>query len=280
MYYNYCCKSAAGKTTSDFRRKSSTRRYKRRIQRFIQKLKCLKAKQQIQEFQKFSIICFIGNSQSSVEDKQGLAELFKAFVNLANKSFHEFINWIMTIFPAVTGAVVSFFKNKPSYIIFGVALSVALIIFRTSLTNTGDKILNWFISAYKQNQVGCSSIILLAIYCLLMLVTDLPRIPIKALILYIIRFLNDLSKQVSSWFQSLKNTTELSTELTNELKPNNNANSERNTMVTLFIITVVVLRYAVTVYKSQVFEKIPFGDVLIEIFKYDESEHSKQLIPG
>ena len=81
------------------------------------------------------------------------------------------------------------------------------------------------------------------------------------------------------WFQSLKNTPELSTELTNEPKPNN-ANSERNTMVTLFIITVVVLRYAVTVYKSQVFEKIPFGDVLIEIFEYDESEHSKQLIPG
>lgn len=85
MYYNCCYNSTIGKNL--VRTKSSTRHYKIRVQRIIKKLKWLKIKQQIQEFQKFFMIFFIENSQSSVEDKKGLGKFFQAFIDLANKCF-------------------------------------------------------------------------------------------------------------------------------------------------------------------------------------------------
>ena len=286
MYYNYAYNFSYKKTY--IRAKLPNRLFKRFITRSAKSKKFQKLQGKVKEFQKFSMICFIGNPKTYVLDKKlidaffttfgnlvsqsctTVADFFRAFVNLATHCFNVFVDWVGKFFPAVTGIAISFFKKNPHYIIFGVAISMLLMYFRSQVAKTSAKILNWFISIFEKYQIGCLTILLLTIYGFLMIVTDLPRLPIRAIIASIIKLIMNIYKTISSW---LNNPSKLST----EVGPESNFNGERNSMIILFVLAVMIMKYALIAFESEVFETLPFGDVLVEVYKYDTTKPKSRI---
>ena len=240
------------------------RSFLRRIKSLLKKPKFFLAKREILKFQKFSVICFIGNSSSISGDKRELAELFQRAVILANKYSQEFLNWLLSWFSKIT----ALFKNHGLFILFGVSISLALLIFREQVKKTNNSIMSWLKKKFKWPTIGCSVIVILVIYLLLIAVTDLPPLPVTKIIRY---FISQV-KKVSAIFQS---SPEKPVIMTDESK----YNGERNKLIFLSVITVLFLRYLLGKYKRKLFEDIPFGEILIEMYDNDMKNSPNSLIP-
>lgn len=249
------------------------RSIRRRIKRLLQKPKFLKRKREIIKFQKFSVICFIGNSLTISDGKPKLAELFQTAVSLANKYFQKFLNWILSLSFKVSvhllALLKNLFKNHASFILFGVTISLALLFFRQQIMQMNNSIMSWLKKKFKWPVMGCSVIVILAIYFLLIAVTDLPPLPATKIIRYFI-------SKVSAIFQSYsKLSPEKPVIMTNEPK----YNGERSKLIFLSVITILFFRYLLGQYKRKLFEDIPFGEILIEMYDNDMKDCPDSFIP-
>lgn len=148
---------------------------------------------------------------------------------------------------------------------------MALLIFRQQLRKTTRSIRAWLKRKFKWLAVGCSVIIILAIYLLLILVTDVPSLPIVKAAKYVV-------SKISAIFQSsaeLSPTESVPIKMTDKPK----YNGERNKLIFLSVLTVLFLKYLLITYKRKVFEEIPFGEILIEMYDEDIENSPKKLIP-
>ena len=124
--------------------------------------------------------------------------------------------------------------------------------------------MKWLEENFKWPLVGCGTIIGLIIVLLVILVTDFPPLPLKKTILALISKLS----------ARLKSSSGLSPEMISESKPQN----ERNTVIFLSVVTFFFLRYLLDQYKRKVFEDLPFGEILFELYKTDQNP-SDPLMP-
>ena len=88
---------------SDFR---ENRPFRRRFKRFIKKRRFLKAKKQIQEFPKFSMICEVKNPALPINEEEGFIKLFLMMTKEA---------W--NIFLQLGGLAIKFLKGRADYLI-------------------------------------------------------------------------------------------------------------------------------------------------------------------
>ena len=99
-----------------------------------------------------------------------------------------------------------------------------------------------------------------------MIVSDIPRIPIKKPFIYLIQFIRFIVSKIVSLFPS-------SSPLNTELKPDefklSDSNGEIKTAIFFSITAVVIAQFAIAIFKRQAVGQIPFGDILIEIFEND-----------
>lgn len=173
------------------------------------------------------------------------------------------------MFSKVSAPIKALFRNNGSYILFGVGISLALLIFPEQLRRTNNSIMAWLKKKFKWTAVGCLVIAVLVIYLLLIAVTDLPALPLTKLIRYLIT-------KVSAIFQSSSELSlEKSVRMTNEPK----YNGERNKVIYLSVITVLFLRYLLIRYKRKLFKEIPFGEILSEMYDNDMKNSTISLIP-
>lgn len=100
-YTNYCYNSSSNNTYS-YKKKSLNRRYNRKLKRLVSKSESLNVQKKLIQIQKFSIIYFIGNPSIDIKN------IFKALVDITYDCFQMLLNWIVSLFPALTGTVLSF----------------------------------------------------------------------------------------------------------------------------------------------------------------------------
>jgi hypothetical protein len=236
---------------------------RRRINRLFSRPKSVRLKTQILKFQKFSLICYIGNSTDVNPEKR--KQLFSLAVAMASEYFHKFLNWLLAQASALSSLLFSFFKDQELFMFFGVAISVALLLFRGEVI----KMKNSFFSFLerKTKGLGCSLLILLLIliYLFLTMVTDLPVVPLK-------KTIGALISRIDTFVQNSEFSLEEPIITTYEPK----YKGEKGKFVFLSLITVVFLRYLVHSYKYKLFHQLPFGNALIEIYENDMKKKSIQ----
>ena len=149
------------------------------------------------------------------------------------------------------------------------------------MKNRFDQFLTWLENVFG-GKVGCSVIILLLIYLLLRIITDVPRIPIAAMVVYICKKVAQVLKDSSVI------TRELSTKLSPDMvspdmlnkTPSSNINVEITKMGILFTLTLIILGYYARAFPYKLLDQLPCGDLLIEIYRNYKSNNSKRLIPA
>jgi hypothetical protein len=256
-----------GKTpNSVFREKCLTRRFKRRVQRFIQKPKFLKAKQEIIKFQKFSMICAIGNPALPISGKEGLVELFLMTVGKA---------W--DLFVKIGGLIIKFLKNRatsliklvmkyPYFSMFTVFVSCALLLLDHLARKFGRKI-QWYDR--------------LIILILSLIATWLLSVVIKAeAFKTIIKWLKSILIKIMLILRSLNSSIGSYTQDTSAIdKPKPSKAEDFKVFVFFSVLTALTTRYLLSVFKRKVVGDGPLSDELINILEIDLTDYlPKRLV--
>lgn len=223
--------------------------------------------------QKYLMICFIGNNQKLLVDQKTLAELFQRSIAFANYHLKKWLRWIVAwlikIPVHLTGLFKNLITNHPSSMLFVASMCLALLLLHQQVKQMNKSIMSWLKKKFKWPRIGCLAIIILAIYFLLIVVTDIPVFPIIRIIKYIISRISKKDVEVNPAKPVLM------TEMIDESK----YNGERNKLIFLSVMTFIIFRYLLNQYKRRVFENIPLGKILIQIYDNDMNDSTDSLIP-
>jgi len=234
---------------------------RRRLKRWLRRPKSLKARKELLELQKFFLICFIGNTTEIERPDPSAVELFRWGMNIFATYWQKFVAWLLKWFPRVTWPIIRAFRNNAYFALSMGGLAVALWVFQEQIRQAKESTGNWL-----KDHIGwwlMLVLILLSIF-LIMLVTDIPPIPVKKTILWLI---GNISGR-------LRSSSGLSSEMMSEPKPPN----ERNKAIVFLLTTCVVLRYLLKQYKRKVFEDLPFGNLLFKVYEQYEEENPPKPI--
>jgi hypothetical protein len=224
--------------------------------------------------ERFSVVCFFANSKDMSPEKQ---ELYRYFVNVANSAyqyFNEFLTWLWSCLSGASGFIFSYFRNNTSLILFGVTIALALLIFGHEIQKAGNSILAWFKKTFKWVMPGCSVIIILIIYLLLISVTDLPYIPLAGTFRY---YFSKIYTFTMNYFELNPEKSFVVNDITIDQK--SRYIGERGKLILFSVFTVMFLRYLYVEYERKLFDKLPLGKILFKLYKLDmEKTHS--LIPA
>ena len=237
---------------SVFRRKSLNRRFRRRLQRFIQKRKVLKAQQEIIELQKFSMICAIGTPALPINGKEGFVQLFLMMTGEAWALFVKIGGLIIKFLQTRSTYLLKLVMKHPYFSLFTVYASCSLLLFNHLAKKFGRK-LRWF-----------DRVIMII---LLLLATWLTSAVIKAeafktilewlksILIQVIMSLRTFNSRIDSYFNS---STDLSID-----KPKPSNAKEFRAFVFFSILTTITMRYFLYLFKRKLVGDGPFTDKII-----------------
>jgi hypothetical protein len=236
---------------------------RRKIARLLKKPKFFKTRVGTIKLQKFSLICFLANAKPSSE-KPGFPELFRIAANFASEYFQKFVAWLLCYVSQVAKFSISLLRNNRYFIMFSVGMSVALLIFFKQIVGAKNSILVWLQETFKWPVIGGSIIILLLIYFLMSLISDLPsRILVaKAIQDAMLRMWNFIHRSNKSQ----------AVDYESKFTP------ERTQFIVFSVATILILRYLLDRYKRKCFDTIPLGNILIEFYKQDMKDLPHRLI--
>lgn len=237
---------------------SKTRRFKRKSKRFIQKPKFLKAKQEIIQFQKFSMICAVGNSALPISKKEGLTKLFLMTVGEA---------W--NLFVKIGGLIIKFLKHRgiffkklimkhPYFSMFTVFVSCALLLLDRLAKKFGRK-LYWYDR--------------LIFIILSLIATWLMSVVIKAeAFKTIIQWLKSIVIRIMLILRILNNSIDSYTQdmsLINKSKPS----KDLKVFVFFSIVTALTTKYLLYAFKRRIVGDGPLSDEIIKILEIDLTDY-------
>ncbi|MGK0449139.1 MAG: hypothetical protein ACJA2M_002942 [Polaribacter sp.] len=130
--------------------------------------------------------------------------------------------------------------------------------------------LSWLNKTFKRARPGCSVLIILIIYLLLMSLTDSPYIPLLRMVRY----------YFSKIYTFIMNYFKLNPEksfIVNDIIVNEKSQyiSERGKFIFFSVFTAIWLRYLFIEYERKVFDELPLGKILFKLYKLDmEKPHS------
>jgi hypothetical protein len=247
----------------------------RKFKRLLRKPKFLKARKKILEFQKFSAIWFIatsgtsGISQPGTDDLEKLAKLFRALTSLAYQSLRRWLSWVVLwsskFFTFVTALWSGVWPYLSPYFGFLIFASLALLIFRRKVSRTSQELRNWIEKRWPR--YGCSMIVFLLfllIYSLVIVVTDIPPLPVRRMVRYSIFKMAGLFRDSSEL--SLKEPVPI-TPITGT--GGGKSSGQAGTLIFLSVLSVLFLRYLLSQFHRQVLKDLPFGEFLIELYEHD-----------
>lgn len=236
------------------KKKCLTRRFKRRVQRFIQKPKFLKAKQEIIEFQKFSIIYAVGNSALPISEKEGFVKLFLMMVGEAWKLFVKIGGLIIKFLKIRATFLIKFLMKYPYLNTFAVYVSCALLL------------LNYLAKKFKR-KLGWYDRLLIIILSLL--ATWLMSIVIKAeAFKTIIEWLKSILIQIILNLRNFNSLIDSSTQDRVD-KPKPAKADDFKVFVFFAVLTALTTRYLLSAFKRKVVGDGPFTDEIIKILELE-----------
>ena len=243
---------------SGFREKFLTRRFRRRFHRFIQKRKVLKATQKMIEFQKFSMICAVGNPALPISKEEGF---FKLFWIMTQEAWHLFLK--------IGGLIIKILKNRgtsliklvmkhPYFSMFTVFTSCALLLLNHLARKFGRK-LQWYDR--------------LIIIILSLVATWLMSVVIKAeAFKTILEWLKSILIQIILGLRSFNSSIDSHTQdITYKPKPSKA--EDFKVFVFFSVITAITTRYLLHLFKRKVVGDGPFTNELINIVELDLSDY-------
>ena len=247
----------------------------RKLKRLLRKPKFLKTRKKILEFQKFSAIWFIGTSgisgtsQPGTDDPEKLAKLFQIFTSLANQYLRRWLSWVVLwsskFFTFLTGLWTALWPYLSPYFGFLIFTSLALLIFHRKVSQTSQQLRDWIEKRWPR--YGCSVIVFLVfllIYSLVMLVTDIPPLPVRRMVRYSISKMAGLFRDSSEL--SLKEPVPI-TPITGT--GGGKSSGQAGTLIFLSVLSVLFLRHLLSQFHRQVLKDLPFGEFLIELYEHD-----------
>lgn len=237
---------------SGFREKFLTRRFRRRFQRFIQKRKVLKAKQEMIEFQKFSMICTVGNPALPISGEEGFVKLF---LMMTQETWNLFLK--------IGGLIIKFLKNRgtsliklvmkhPYFSMFTVFTSCALLLLNHLARKFGRK-LQWYDR--------------LLTIILALVATWLMSVLIKAeAFKTILEWLKSILIQIILGLRSFTSSIDSHTQDTSAIdKPKPSKAEDFKVFVFFSVITAITTRYLLHQFKRKVVGDGPLTNELINI---------------
>ena len=239
---------------SVFRKKSLNRRLRRRLQRFLQKRKVLKAQQEIIELQKFSMICAVGNPTIPITGEESFVQLFLVMTGEAWALFVKLGGLILKFLKTHSTYLLKFIIEHPYFSLFTVYSSCGLLLLN-HLAKKFDRKLRWF-----------DRVMMLI---LMLLTTWLTSAVIKAeafktilewfksILIQVIVSLRTFNSRVDSYFSS-------STDLYKD-KPKPENAGEFKTFVFFSILTTLTTGYLLYAFKRHIVGDGSFIDDIIYI---------------
>lgn len=235
---------------SVFREKCLTRRLRRRFQRFIQKRKVLKAKQEM----KFSMICAVGNPALPISGKEGFVKLFLMMVGEAWNLFVKIGGLIIKFLKTRATSLIKLLMKYPYFSMFTVFTSCALLLINHLARKFGRK-LRWYDR--------------LIIIILSLLATWLMSALIKAeAFKTIIEWLNSILIQIILILRSFTSSIDSYTQDRVD-KPKPSKAQDFKVFVFFSVLTALTTRYLLSVFKRKVVGDGPLSNELINILELE-----------
>jgi hypothetical protein len=257
--YNYIKKTP----NSVLREKYSTRRFKRRIQRLIQKPKFLKDKREFFQFQKFSMICAVGNSALPISEKDGLIKLFLMTAGAAWDLLAKICSLILKYSKNCGTFLVKLCKKYPYYTMFTVFASCALLLLDRLAKKFGRK-LQW----YDRLIIIILSLIATWLLSVVIQAESFKTIFewLKSMLIKIMVTLGILNNSIDSIDSYTQDPSLLD-------KPKPSKAEDFKVFVFFSVLTALTTRYLLYAYKRRVVGDGPLSNEVIKILEIDPTDY-------
>ena len=244
--------------------KCLTRRFRRRFQGFIKKRKVLKAKQEMIEFQKFSMICAVGvgNPALPISGKEGFVKLFLMMVGEAWDLFVKIGGLIIKFLKSRSKSLTKLLMKHPYFSMFTVFASCALLLINHLARKFGRK-LSWY------DRLIIIILSLLATWLMSAIIkaeafkTILEWL--KSILIQVILSLRNFNSSIDSYRQDKVDT------------PKPPKGEDFKVFVFFSVLTALTTRYLLYVFKRKVVGDGPLSNELIHFLEMDLSEYSPKL---
>ena len=251
-------------------KKSSSRSFKRyfkkRFRRLIKKPKFLKAKQEIVKFQKFSMICMVGNPAISqdlpISKEEGLVKLFWTMLGQAWDLFIKLGGLMIEWSKNCSVSLIKLIIKHKFFLGFATFASCALLLFNHLATKFGRK-LKWY------DRLITFILILLALLLLYIIikVEALQTIVnwLKSILIQLILILHKLTSLIESHTHTQK--------IVEIKKPKPSKTREFEMFIFFSFITAITTGYLLSLFKRKVVGDGPFSDIIVQIIEIDLNDY-------
>lgn len=235
----------------------------RRVKRFVGKRKFSRLNKKLQKFQKYSLICFVGNSvqMTHLTGEEKPTELiilcFQEFTRLAGFVFKFLIKYSKKL-----GKFILSIAMRNRYIIVFTALTGCAVLLLHQLALRFGKKLKWY-------NYLLVLLLLLAILCLL-------AAAIKAeAFKTVFDWVNSILISIFLWLQNINSLLDKYSRSESAVMMEENPevpklrNSEFKTFAFFSVLTVIMTRYLLVRFKREVVGESPFTEVIIKIIDND-----------
>ena len=242
---------------SGFRAQFFTRRFKRRFQRFIQKRKFLKAKQEIRKFQKFAMIYSVGTPALPISTDQGFVQLFMMMVGQAWDLFVKIGGLILKVLKTYATSLMKLLMRHPYFSMFTVFASCSLLLLNHLARKFGKKLV-WYHR-------------LLSVFISLLLIWLLSILIKAETFKTILEWLKSIFVQITITLRSL--AMSLDSSLPDAVdNPKSSKAKDFQVFVFFSALTVLTTRYFLYRFKRQVVGDGPLTNEVINFIEIDLSD--------
>lgn len=241
--------------------KKRSRSLRRRLKRVFGKRKFSRLSKKMIEFQKYSLICFVGNPAVPLNEEERLISLFKLCATQAWEIFLKLGSLLLQLLKTSSRFVMKFVMSHPWMITFGVFASCALLIF-SRLVKGFKKNLRW------HNALVLLILILLFFWLLaetikaksFNIVLEEIYTILKSILRHLFLFLRKINSLLDKKMEDLESH---SLPMEDKLKPPTGENFQ--TFALYSILSLLLLRYLLARAKRELVDAGPLSDIVIEI---------------
>ena len=247
---------------SNFKKTSFTRRFRRRLKRFIKRRKVRKAEQEIVELQKFTMICAIGNPALPISKADKWIKLFMMMTQEAWQLFVKIGGLIIRYFTQYSKVLVKIAMKHPYFITFATFSSSILLILDYNYKQFGKRM--WWHDRLIIIILSLGAIWLLSILmeaeAFNTILEWLKSILIR--IIWTLRYFNNIID--SSFNSSIKSQTQ---DLANTPKPSKAKDFKEFAFFS--VLTALIARYFFERFKRKLVGEGHFTDEIIKLIEFD-----------
>lgn len=242
---------------------SKFRKIRRRLECLLKKPKFFKKRKELLKYQTFCAICFIGNSPNTMNHKQTVSQ---ALVNCMNASvfcWKQFIEWIKKKSITISSA------TMPMWALSFAAICYLLL---DRFNKKCDKETN-NLKDFLKNLKLLNIILFLIIYWFLLMITDIPTIPVMKLLHYLYDIISNLITE------SAKSNPVLNSFSTSKEVGLTYSSKNKYFFIVGLIGLKIFIDFLTERFEQKLMESLPCGNILYKLYEWETGESKSNMIP-